>query len=514
MAQSEKNMIRFRQFRSTLLFMIAFMLLSVGAVAHAQSAESALMEQSIAILNGVQTTMVIVILLIVILIGLGGFFLYNRMRQLDRMTQEQRTKMAEIQALYKELQGARKRTENALTMISGKSAELNNTKVEVDVALRQALARMTHAVALLPMGEKQYQAQDYDGALDTYRRAAELDDDNPLSHYRLGYTALQMNEMDLATTHLNRALQIDPSFAPALACLGFLYRRVAEAPDMDDKQRSDVFNEAENYLNAALNTSRRLLDEDGEAYMAILGGIYRRRRQYDQAIRAYQEASEITPFSSYPYASTALVYADKGDYTQMFKNYERVEWRARNEVSARPTHPWGHANLMLSRLALGRDEKLVEEEFTLTFLSMPRDAAFFTSTFIAALRRLEWALASAGQPARAERVSQYVARIERLDSNASTPARSTQLVRASAMAFNPEPPKRITGTGSVPLVSAEPLVPPKRSTQSQEAARLVTSAPVISSTAESASAKKELPKTKKFGEDIDFDFDEIWDEEK
>jgi tetratricopeptide (TPR) repeat protein len=418
--------------RILVLNALCILLLTAGT-AHAQQSAGNDLASALAILNNVQSLMIIVIVVIGLMVLAGGFLAYMQIRQLQRVAREQRSKLAEIQALYRELQGARKRTENALANISGQSAELSNARGQIDATLRDALSRMTQAVALLPIGENQYRSQDYGGALATYLRSAELDDDNPLVQYRAGYTSIQVNQLDRAMQHLNRALDVDPQFAPAQAALGYLYRRLAENPELDEHQRTNLFNEAERYLTDALKVSRRLMDEDGEAWMGSLAGVYRRRRQFDQALKYYSEAAEITPFASYPRVSMALVYADKGEYTQMFKNFERVEWRARNEVSARPTNPWGHANLLLARLALGRDDKLIEEEFTLTFLSLPRDGAFIVPTLAGSVRRLEWALASAGHPGRAERVAHLMQRIERLDSSASRGSTtSTQIMRKPA----------------------------------------------------------------------------------
>jgi tetratricopeptide (TPR) repeat protein len=416
-------------------------------------------QSAVQLLNNAVFMLIVVIVVIALLVIIGGIILVARLRQLDLITRDQRTRLAEIQALYKELQGARKRTENALTMISGKSAELNNTRQELDVSIREALARMTQAVALLPVGENQYRAQDYGGAFATYRRAAELDDNNPLVHYRAGYTSIHVNQLEQAMAHLNRALDIDADFAPGRAALGYLYRRMGENHEGDERSRTNLYDEAERYLNEALMNSRRLLDEDGEAWMATLAGVYRRRRQYDQAIKLYSEASEITPFSSYPYAALALVYADKNDYAQMFKNYERVEWRSRNEVSARPTNPWGHANLLLARLALGREDRLVEEEFTLAFLSLPKEGTFIMPTLVASLRRLEWALTSAEQPGRAERVSHLIQRINRLTgSKGKQDIQSTYVMRKttdSLRAVRASDPQRPTDTQSASAARSE-----------------------------------------------------------
>jgi tetratricopeptide (TPR) repeat protein len=417
--------------RSLPIFFLSILIAFGATTAFAQS-DPAEFQAAFSLMTGVTTTMIIVIVLIAILVVAGGLVMFMRLRQLSKLAQEQRTKLAEMQALYRELQGARKRTENALAMMSGKNAELDNTRSEIDSTLKSALAGMTQAVALLPVGENQYRAQDYTGALATYRRAVEMSEENPLALYRAGYASIQVGQLDRAMGHLNQALDVDPTFAPAQAALGYLYRRLAEAQETDDRARNSLFDEAERHLNEALSQNRRLLDEDGEAWLATLAGLQRRRRQYEQALRTYTEATEVTPFAAYPYGAMALVYADKSDYPQMIKQYERVEWRARNEVSARPTNPWGHANLLLARVALGREDKLIEEEFTLMFLSLPRESAFILPTVMGSLRRQEWALASAGHPERAERSALLLQRIQRLEHSSSP--QSTQVMRASDVA--------------------------------------------------------------------------------
>jgi tetratricopeptide (TPR) repeat protein len=228
---------------------------------------------------------------------------------------------------------------------------------------------------------------------------------------------------------------------------------MAEGEGLDDKARANLFDEAERHLTDALSQNRRIVDEDGEAWVATLGGVYRRRRQYDLAVRSYAEAAEYTPFSSYPYSALALVFADKNDNDQMFKQYERVEWRSRNEVASNPINPWGHINLLLARLALGRDGKLVEEAFTLTFLSLPTGAAFVLPTLTASLRRMEWGLAGAGHQGRAERVAQLIQRIQRLEESQSP--QSTQVLRASDIARATDAVRRVNNakraTGSMPV---------------------------------------------------------------
>ncbi|MCC6613861.1 MAG: tetratricopeptide repeat protein [Anaerolineae bacterium] len=401
----------------------------ISLVVGVSAAQAQEISPTLDIVNNVVTTLILVVIVIALLVVVGGLVMFLRLRQMDRLIREQRTKLAEMHAAYRELQNARKRTDSALSAISGKSADAP-ASAEPNATAKASLSRLAQASALLPVGERLYRAQDYGGALTNYLRASELDDDSPLIHYRVGYTQIQVNQLDRAMTHLNAALEIDGHFLPARAALGYLYRRLSEAPNMDEAARAQMLEEAEHHLSNAMMRAPRMLDEDDEAWMTSLAGIYRRRREYDRALAVYADASNITPFSSYPYAGVALVYADKNDYAQMFRNYERVEWRARKEIGARPTNPWGHINLLLARVALGRDDKLIEEEFTLTFLSLPKDAAFILPTLVSSMKRLEWALADAKQPARAERAAFLVRRIEHLES--SNEPHSTQVMNHMA----------------------------------------------------------------------------------
>jgi tetratricopeptide (TPR) repeat protein len=52
---------------------------------------------------------------------------------------------------------------------------------------RQNTANANLALSLLTLGERQYRSQDFQGALNTYRRALELDPNSLITHYRLGY---------------------------------------------------------------------------------------------------------------------------------------------------------------------------------------------------------------------------------------------------------------------------------------------------------------------------------------
>ncbi|MCS7072493.1 MAG: tetratricopeptide repeat protein, partial [Anaerolinea sp.] len=208
------------------------------------------------------------------------------------------------------------------------------------------------AYALIRLGERQYRAGDQCGALQTMRRAAELDANNPDVHYRLGYIYEKSGAYAEAEHHLKQALAIDAEFAPARAALGLVYRRQAAA--LTGLEREDKLDEAAREIRAALKHIEHLVDEDGESWWGTLGGLYRRRGQIEAAIDAYRRAAEITPDSSYPLVNLALLYLLSGDRQGMLAAFQRAERAARSKVAQHPSDSYAHADLLTTLIALER----------------------------------------------------------------------------------------------------------------------------------------------------------------
>ncbi len=259
-----------------------------------------------------------------------------------------------------------------------------------DAEQRENAARANLSMSFLPLGDRQYRSQDFTGALDTYNRALELDPNNLITHYRLGYVHTQSGNLDKAQEHLTRALEIEKDFAPALAALGYVYRRIGEKMETSiDKDL--MLNRAENLLLRGLAISPKLIDEDGESWWGSLGGLYRRRGQVDEAINAYERAGQITPQSSYAFSNLALLYVLKKDRDAMIRTYQRVEQLAWGEVQADVDNYWAYADLLTARLALG---KIMEAEETLTMVleTAPSESPYVFQSLLDTLQRLEIAL--------------------------------------------------------------------------------------------------------------------------
>lgn len=246
----------------------------------------------------------------------------------------------------------------------------NKNTEDLRNAVQKRSANANLALSMLLLAERQYKTQDYVGAINTYKRALELDSTNPITHYRLGYVYTQKGDLDDAQIHIERALALDSNFLQAVAALGYVYRRKGDKLDkLSDKQREEgltseadktrqkrdiLYNQSEAYFLKVLPDSPSLVDEDGESWWGALGGLYRRRGQYREAIEKYEAATRATKSSSYPFSNLAVLYLKTGERTKMVETFKRVERLAQAEAFADVDNYWAHADLITSRLAQGK----------------------------------------------------------------------------------------------------------------------------------------------------------------
>jgi tetratricopeptide (TPR) repeat protein len=335
--------------------------------------------------------------------------------------------------------------------IKAREDELNLLREELEASAnhdRQATTQALLANALLPLGERQYKASDYEGAIATYQRALELHPDNPVVNQRLGYVYTQMGNLDEAKRHYEKALDVEPNFAPVLAGLGLVTRRFAERLDkvVDDPalfegervqkhlERNQLLTEAESYLQRALQISPRLVDDDGESWWGVLGGLYKRRSLIKDAIAAYHEATVVTPQSSYGYGNLAQLYMKQGDIQKMLATFERVEQIASKEADATGGNFWGYADLAVSSYAIGKHEQAARV-LPIAMQIAPLDSPFMLEGLVETLREI----------------------VEMVPEDRRPPIREAITYLAEEMARRAEQLRRITDgkTGEIEVVAKE-----------------------------------------------------------
>lgn len=300
-----------------------------------------------------------------------------------------RTELEETRKLIEtEFEEARARFETAITQ-SEQEVEAMRRDLEASAHNdRQRTSDALLANALIPLGERQYRTADYRGALDTYNRALDLDPENPVINQRLGYVYTQTGELAEAKRCYEQAIARENDFAPALAGLGFVQRRLGEQAgrgiiegmssserDALVFERDQLLNESEKLLLQALKLSPKLVDDDGESYWGILGGLYKRRGQNVQAIEAYKRVTEVTPQSSYGYVNLALLYQKVSDRQHALDTYVKVEQIASKEAEAEAGNFWGYSDLISSSFAIGKHEQGLEKLPTAISIA-PLDSPF------------------------------------------------------------------------------------------------------------------------------------------
>lgn len=323
------------------------------------------------------TVATLVVALLGTLAGLVGFSQISSARRELTETSER---------LKQEAQDLRRRFEDEIRM---KEGQLERLRAEIEKTAheeRSSTSKALLANALIPLGERQYKTGDYVGALNTYNRALALSDTNPVVHQRLGYVYTQRGELEKAEHHYHRAIELEDQFAPALAGLGFVYRRMAERMEQG-VARERMMLKAEDLLLQALEISPNLVDDDGESWWGVLGGLYKRQGNLDKAINAYERATEVTPQSSYGMGNLALLYTQKHDRERMLQTYARVERIAAREADQEQRNFWGYADLIVSQFALGKVQE-AQEALPIALAIAPPDSPYMLSSLADTLRSL------------------------------------------------------------------------------------------------------------------------------
>lgn len=297
---------------------------------------------------------------------------------------------------------------------------IESTAQETTTHLQQRTDNALLAIALVEQAELQFKAADYEGAADAYHEALRLDPSNPFIHQRLGYVYTQLGVIDSAWQHYQVAYEALPDSAATLAGMGFVMRRRAEKMPPSVEQEIQ-FVQAEQYLLRALAASPKLVDDNGESWWGVLGGLYRRRGMIEKAIEAYERATHVTPQSSYGFSNLALLYVKQGHADRMESTYQQVEKIATSEASVMSSNYWGYADLVVARLALGKQaQALADLEVALAIV--PANAPWM----LEGVRDTLLDLSQYVDAARQAGIQRAIERIEAaLATTSSTPERTT-----------------------------------------------------------------------------------------
>jgi|GEM_PF-950382 len=265
-----------------------------------------------------------------------------------------------IEAGEKRVEGL---TDEIEETVKASEDRLKNLEGIVDAALQDAKQDAENSfrvLSLLLLAEQQVRARNRKTAITTLEEAYTIDPNNQTTNYLLGYLYVGRKKFDTAIDHLQRALDSDPNFAPALAAMGLAQRRMGDTATEDLKRRQ-LWASAELNLSKALDSDSSLIDADNESYFGTLGGLYRRQGRLEDALKSYESAVNTTPNNSYPVINLATLYKKLGYNDQAKDMFEKAIEISEAILDDHPGDTWARLDLAQAFLIAGDSKRALDQ---------------------------------------------------------------------------------------------------------------------------------------------------------
>ncbi len=127
-----------------------------------------------------------------------------------------------------------------------------------------------HIPALCKLGVVNLRLKDPAAAVDTFRRAVELDANNPYAHRMLGFSFMSLGNLAAAEQNVKQAVNLAPADAKSQLLLGIIHNRLGRKSEAESHYKAAISADpilSEPYYNLALLCSRdKRLDEAKNYY--------------------------------------------------------------------------------------------------------------------------------------------------------------------------------------------------------------------------------------------------------
>ena len=131
-----------------------------------------------------------------------------------------------------------------------------------------------HIPALCKLGVVNLRLKDPAAAVETFRRAVELDANNPYAHRMLGFSFMSLGNLAAAEQNVSQAVELSPADAKSQLLLGIIHNRLGRKNEAESHYKAAISADpilSEPYYNLALLCSRgKRLDEARNYYQLAL----------------------------------------------------------------------------------------------------------------------------------------------------------------------------------------------------------------------------------------------------
>jgi tetratricopeptide (TPR) repeat protein len=234
-------------------------------------------------------------------------------------------------------------------------------------SIQKEADRTRQALVYIGLGDRLLSQKYTSEALENYKKAGSLLPNDPQINYVLGriYSSAGDYDAAIAALEASRPEQLIEQ-AKVLKELGLSYRRRGEAL----KQNAD-YDEAIKLLKKAI-----VLNPDDADTLAIIGGLYRRKKEYIQALDFYERAWRANPGLSYALGNLASLSWFLGNVSDALKYFGFTEVAAAGRIKKGQSEGfWDHYDLALAHLATGKIPE-AKEAYTKAIQETPGNVQF------------------------------------------------------------------------------------------------------------------------------------------
>lgn len=201
-------------------------------------------------------------------------------------------------------------------------------------------------------GVAAYKNNNFESALEMFKKAIEYNPDFAMAYYRLGLTYMRQNKYESAIRNFSKALDLNSELVNAYFNRGSSYYRI------------NYFEEAITDFEAVIENNQA----DWEAYYNK-GLCFYRLSDYKQALRDFQQTKSIKPDFVEAYYNSGIVYFKMNDYhNSLIENNEAIK--------INPGYSNAYFNRGASYYKLGQFENAIND-FSFVLNNNPNDISSY-----------------------------------------------------------------------------------------------------------------------------------------
>lgn len=220
------------------------------------------------------------------------------------------------------------------------------------------------ALVYINIGDTLMRNNEAENAVKNYKKASSFLPKDPDINYTLGSTYSRAGYFDDAIKALKAVIKYRSDDAAAWRELGLAYRR-----RWTQKGVTSDFEEA----ISCLKKSTEFKAEDHDDTFCIIGGTFRRKKDYQQALESYIAAYHINENSSYAIGNIASLAWQLKQFDKAKEFFGKTEDRSQRLIAqGTPEAYWHYYDLALAHLILKKADAVQRYETALHHTPLPK----------------------------------------------------------------------------------------------------------------------------------------------